>query len=117
MREQTIILQSSDGHDFEVPIDAAKIADLVQDSVGVAEEDEADDDDGMPSGSLSILRVKKDCLQKVVDYMKHYKEEPMRDILTPLGGNTFDEVGLSLRVRQELLYLVSCQLLFPAEGF
>ena len=37
--------------------------------------------------------MSSDCLEKVVEFLKHYKEEKMKDIPTPLGGSSFNEVS------------------------
>jgi hypothetical protein len=85
-KEAMVTLESSDGELFEVPKAAAEVSDLVKDSLG-------DEDDDVPSNPISILRVKKDCMKKVVDFMKEYHKDPMNEIPTPLGGNTFAEVS------------------------
>ena len=43
---------------------------------------------------IELLRVGKRCLEKVVDFLKHYHDEPLHDIPTPLQGSTFEEVGV-----------------------
>lgn len=88
-----VTLQSSDGFDFEVPVAEARISDLVMDSVG-------DEDDDPPTGPISILRVKKQCLGKVIEYMEHYYDEPMNPIQSPIIGNAFDEVSQVLVPRK-----------------
>ena len=71
--------------EFEIKLGAAKLSELIKDSVG-EEEDQED------SIEIDVLRVKGDCLEKVVDFLKHYHEEPMKEIPTPLGGSSFNEV-------------------------
>jgi hypothetical protein len=80
--------ENGDVRVFEVPYGAAQISELVRDSVGEIENDEEDE---MPL-EVDVLRVKGDCLEKVVDFMKHFKEEKMKEIPTPLGGSSFNEV-------------------------
>merc|ERR1712150_49771 len=79
---EIIKLRSSDDKVFEVIERAAKISELVEDSP--REEDEITE--------IEIARVKSPCLAKVVEFMKHYDEEKMKEIPTPLGGATFNEV-------------------------
>jgi hypothetical protein len=73
--------------EFEITYGAAKLSELIRDSVG----DDFEDDEVMPE--IDVPRVKGDCLEKVVDFMKHYKEDPMKEIPTPLGGSSFNEVS------------------------
>ena len=82
---QIIRLRSSDDQVFEVTERAAKISELVEDSP--REEDEVTE--------IEIARVRSPCLSKVVEFMKHYDEEKMKEIPTPLGGATFNEVSNS----------------------
>ena len=74
--------------EFQITFGAGKLADLIRDAVG-----EVDDDDEEYSPVVDIMRVKGDCLAKVVDFLNHYKEEPMKEIPTPLGGSSFNEVS------------------------
>lgn len=67
---------------FTLSYDAAILSQLVSDSLG-------DDED---SGEIEIMRVSSKCLSKVVDFLKHHLDEPMEEIITPLNGNTFEEV-------------------------
>ena len=79
--DRIIKLKSKDDKVFELPADAAQISDLVKDSLGDSEDE-----------IIEILRVSSETLEKVVEFLKHYKEEKMKEIPTPLGGSTFDEV-------------------------
>ena len=80
--DRNITLKSKDGKEFVLPADAAQISELVKESLSDSEEEIV----------VEILRVSSDCLEKVVDFLKHYKEEKMKDIPTPLGGSSFNEV-------------------------
>jgi S-phase kinase-associated protein 1 len=79
-----IRLKSKDEKVFEIPERAANISELVMDSP-------REEDDEITE--IEIARVNSDCLEKVVEFMKHYDEEKMKDIPTPLGGSTFNEVS------------------------
>jgi S-phase kinase-associated protein 1 len=81
-----IRLISKDEKVFEITERAANISELVKDSPK-EEDDEVTE--------ISIMRVNSDCLEKVVEFMKHYDEEKMKEIPTPLGGSSFNEVGTS----------------------
>jgi hypothetical protein len=78
-----IRLRSKDDEVFELPEKAANLSELVQDSP--REEDNQ-------VTEIEIARVNSDCLGKVVEFMKHYDKEKMKDIPTPLGGSSFNEV-------------------------
>ncbi|CAJ1934128.1 unnamed protein product [Cylindrotheca closterium] len=78
-----IRLRSSDGKVFELTESAAEISELLKDSPR-EEDDEVTE--------IDIVRVASPCLEKVVEFMKHYDEEKMKEIPTPLGGSTFNEV-------------------------
>ena len=79
-----IRLKSKDDQVFEITERAASISELISDSP-------REDDDEVTE--IEIARVNSDCLRKVVEYMKHYDEEKMKEIPTPLGGSTFNEVS------------------------
>ena len=80
--DRVIKLRSKDDQVFEVSEKAAEISDLVKDSLGDSEDDQV----------VDVLRVSSDCLAKVVEFMKHYEIEKMKEIPTPLGGSLFHEV-------------------------
>jgi S-phase kinase-associated protein 1 len=80
----TIKLRSEDDQLFELPTNAANLSTFVSDAL-------TEDDEGTDS-EVKVLRVKGDCLKKVVEFLIKYKEEPMKEIPLPLGGNTFAEI-------------------------
>ncbi len=80
----TIKLRSEDDQIFELPLRAANLSSFVSDAL-------TEDDDGTDS-EVKVLRVKGDCLKKVVEFLIKYKEEPMKEIPLPLGGNSFAEI-------------------------
>ena len=41
---------------------------------------------------MNILRVEAKCFEKVVEYLKHYLEDAMNEIKTPLEDNMFEGV-------------------------
>lgn len=77
---------------FELPYEAAMISDLVRDALAADEDDDDDDDEEPSAREVEVLRVKGPCLAKVVDFMKHFHVEKMKEIPTPLGGASFNEV-------------------------
>ena len=86
----TIKLISRNGDSFTLPYAAAKLSQTVKDAVQCSE----DDDDENPTNpeDVEILKVESCCLEKVVEFLKHYLEEPLKEIKTPLEANTFDGV-------------------------
>jgi len=75
---------------FEISLKAAQISDLILNAHG--DDDDDDDDDDDTPREIEVPRVKGNCLAKVVDFMKHHHVEKMKEIPTPLGGSSFDEV-------------------------
>ena len=80
-----IKLRSSDGKVFELSESAAKISELLSDSP-------REDDDEVTE--IDVVRVEGATLEKVVEFMKHYDQETMKEIPTPLGGTSFNDVSL-----------------------
>ena len=80
----TIRLRSKDEKTFDLPEKAANLSELVQDSPREEDSDVT---------QIDIARVNSECLGKVVEFMNHDAEEKMKDIPTPLGGSSFNEVS------------------------
>eukprot|EP00538_Stauroneis_constricta_P012343 CAMPEP_0119557402 /NCGR_PEP_ID=MMETSP1352-20130426/9076_1 /TAXON_ID=265584 /ORGANISM="Stauroneis constricta, Strain CCMP1120" /LENGTH=167 /DNA_ID=CAMNT_0007604505 /DNA_START=139 /DNA_END=642 /DNA_ORIENTATION=+ len=78
---RVVKLMSKDGKDFEITAKAAQLSVLVKDTLEESEKTE-----------VEIMRVDSKCLEKVVEFLKHYAEEEMREIGTPLRGSTFIEI-------------------------
>lgn len=76
---------------FDISLSAARISDLIKDASGDPEDREDDEDDNTPL-EIEVSRVKGPCLALVVDFMKHHHVEKMKEIPTPLGGSSFNEV-------------------------
>jgi hypothetical protein len=93
---KNLVLVSSDGVEFTLPVAAAALSEYVLNACGRGTEDD-DNETELESEfeNVDVLRVTSGALSKVVDFLKHYKEEPMKNIPTPLGASTFDEVSLS----------------------
>jgi hypothetical protein len=93
---KNLVLVSSDGVEFELPVAAAALSEYVLNACGRGTEDDGDEPEPESEfENVDVLRVTSGALSKVVDFLKHYKEEPMKNIPTPLGASTFDEVSLS----------------------
>jgi Skp1 family, tetramerisation domain len=86
--ETSITLISRDGLNFEVPKSAALLSEFIKDTLDIDDEDD-EPDSYQP---VHVLRVDGDCLQKVVDFLCHYKHDPLPEIRQPLVGNSLQEV-------------------------
>lgn len=82
--ENSIIrLKSNDGKVFEITEHEGSISELIRDATEGNEDDVTE---------IEISRVNSECLEKVVNFMKHYAVEKMKEVPTPLGVSTFNEV-------------------------
>ena len=92
MSERTVKLVSRDDVEFVLPLEAARESKFVADSLNL---DDAgnDDDDEQQDLKVDVIRVSGACLEKVVDFLKHYKEEAMSEITMPLPGPSFEDVS------------------------
>ena len=68
------------------PYKAARLSQVVVDAQCEDDEENEKPDD------VDIVKVDSRCLEKVVEFLKHYDEEPLEEIKTPLEENTFDGV-------------------------
>lgn len=87
--DKIITLISRDDKRFQLPKSAAVLAGFIKDSLAI------DDEDDEPEiyEPVHVLRVNGDCLQKVVDFLSHYENDPLPEIRKPLNGNSFNEVS------------------------
>jgi len=69
--------------EFEITLEEGEISDLIRDATEDRTESEIE---------IEISRLKPKCLEKVVEFMKYYPQEKMKEIMTPLNGSTFNEV-------------------------
>ncbi|KAL7462266.1 hypothetical protein ACHAXS_005463 [Conticribra weissflogii] len=83
--DMEIRLVSRDGKEFTLPYSGAKLSKLVENAL-----DGKGDDADVEERTVQIPKVEEECLSKVVEYLKHYQEEPMDEIRTPLEENTFE---------------------------
>jgi S-phase kinase-associated protein 1 len=81
--DDVVTLRSKDGQEFTLSQDAASLASLVNDAFSDGDED---------IEMVDVLRVNSDTLEQVVLFLKHYKEEAMDEIPTPLNGTSFEEI-------------------------
>jgi S-phase kinase-associated protein 1 len=81
---------SKEGETHEVPRKVALLSQLVKDRLGDEKDDDGKESGGNPDIFLST--VSADVLRKVIEYCKHYQEEEMRPIQTPLKSNKPEEL-------------------------
>ena len=61
---------------------AARLSELVKDAQSCEEDDTASPED------VELSKVESVCLEKVVEFLRHYEIEPMTEIRTPLVENS-----------------------------
>jgi len=82
-----IKLISRMGDEFELPYKAARLSQTVKDAQPCEDDEENEEPE-----DVEIVKVDTRCLEKVVEFLKHYDSEPLEEIKTPLEENTFDGV-------------------------
>jgi len=70
--EQTVQLVSHEGESFDVALSVAKMSELVNSMLDTENTDE--------SQEIPLPNVKSANLISVIDFMQHYKVEPMKEI-------------------------------------
>ena len=67
---------SKEGDTFEVPIEVAKLSNLVVTTLGEEDDDDNDDDDDDNMVEIPLPNVKSSVLAKVIEYCTHYNQDP-----------------------------------------
>merc|ERR1712178_646286 len=83
---------SQEGNQFQVEVKVAKMSELVKTMIPEEAEDEED------TQEIPLPNVKSHVLAKVIEFCRHYAEEPMSEIEKPLKSANMHEVV------QELLF-------------
>uniref|UniRef100_A0A7S3HQT9 S-phase kinase-associated protein 1 n=1 Tax=Spumella elongata TaxID=89044 RepID=A0A7S3HQT9_9STRA len=99
---RTIHLVSQEGECFDVPISVGKMSELVKTMI---DEDQNEEE----AQEIPLPNVKSAILSKVIEFTKHYKEEPMNEIEKPLKSANMAEVVQEwysnfIAVDQEILF-------------
>mmetsp|Transcript_741 Transcript_741/g.1794 ORF Transcript_741/g.1794 Transcript_741/m.1794 type:complete len:156 (+) Transcript_741:185-652(+) len=111
--ETTITLTSKPQEDgttrsFQIPYAAAQISGTIMDAVGG--DDDSDDDDGgeREETVVPLEQIDAACLEKIVKFLIHFKDEKMREIpATSFGGlapQPFDRVSFVQFTKYEVLF-------------
>ncbi|KAJ1448738.1 Skp1 family, dimerization domain-containing protein [Pelagophyceae sp. CCMP2097] len=102
--DRRVNLMSQEGDQFEVEVKVAKMSELVKTMIP----EEADEDDE-EAQEIPLPNVKSHVLAKVIEFCRHYAEEPMSEIEKPLKSANMHEVVQEwyanyVDVDQELLF-------------
>eukprot|EP00558_Chaetoceros_sp_UNC1202_P010423 CAMPEP_0197247252 /NCGR_PEP_ID=MMETSP1429-20130617/27360_1 /TAXON_ID=49237 /ORGANISM="Chaetoceros sp., Strain UNC1202" /LENGTH=172 /DNA_ID=CAMNT_0042708119 /DNA_START=85 /DNA_END=603 /DNA_ORIENTATION=- len=81
----TVVLISSDSERYEVPLKVARMSEVVNSLF-------PEDSDDPIEPEVPCPKVSGPILKKVVEYCKHYQDEAMQKIETPLQGKTVEEI-------------------------
>jgi S-phase kinase-associated protein 1 len=100
--DRKLNLVSQEGDSFELPLEIAQMSELVK--TMIEEEEEGDEAQEIP-----LPNVKTAVLSKVMEFCKHYKEDPMTEIEKPLKSANMKEVVQEwysdfVSVEQEVLF-------------
>jgi S-phase kinase-associated protein 1 len=100
--ERLVHLFSQEGEPFEVSLDVVKMSELVKTMYDTEQpEDEVQE--------IPLPNVKSSILSKVIEFLTHYKGEPMTEIKKPLKSSNMNEVVQEwyadfVNVEQETLF-------------
>ena len=73
-----------------------------------------DDDNNESPEDVDIIKVDSSCFKKVVNFLKYYEEESLKEIKTSLEESTFDGVSSRNGIRILLRALTNqCCLIWP----
>ena len=89
-------LKSIDGDVLEMDLESAKHAEFLANALNLEDDDDDDDDDAAQNGAATTTQLdvylSTNVLQKLIEFLQHCKEEPMKSIDIPFEGNSIDEV-------------------------
>lgn len=76
--------ESREGDAFEVPVKVARLSTMIDEMF--------DEDDDMEDKKVPLPNVSSEVLRKVIEFGKHYQEEQMTPIQTPLKSSNIDDL-------------------------
>ncbi|KAL7428349.1 hypothetical protein ACHAXM_001236 [Skeletonema potamos] len=83
-------LTSKEGDTFDVPIEVARLSNLVVTTLGDDTNDDTNTEDVI---EIPIPNVRTQVLAKVIEYCTHFHQEPkVTNITTPLKSNRIEEI-------------------------
>jgi S-phase kinase-associated protein 1 len=92
-------LISSEGSELEVDLDTAQMSVLIKSMI----------DDSGPEEDIPLPNVKKNILEKVIEFCQHLKDQPLQEIEKPLKTNNLRDIVAPwyadfVDVEQEMLF-------------
>ena len=82
---------SKEGDTFDVPIEIAKLSNLVITTLG-GDDDNDNAENNEEAIEIPLPNVRTQVLAKVIEYCTHFHTEPMTPITTPLKSTKIDEI-------------------------
>lgn len=79
-----ILQESREGECFEVPVKVARLSQMIDEMF--------EDDEEMEDKKVPLPNVSSEVLRKVIEFGKHYQEEQMTPIQTPLKSSNIDDL-------------------------
>ena len=79
-----VFQESREGDSFEVPVKVARLSTMIDEMF--------DEDDDMEDKKVPLPNVSSEVLRKVIEFGKHYQEEQMTPIQTPLKSSNIDDL-------------------------
>merc|ERR1712224_656670 len=88
--QRMVTLISRDDHKYRLPMRAAILSILVKDALSQDDDNDEEKDDDTTEDTVDVLRVNGSTLEKIVEFMNHHVEDPMKEIPMSLdGGSSF----------------------------
>ena len=88
-----MLQRSSDGVQFEIPLAAAKMSELIRDTLSSGEDDT---DITVPDDAIDLSNIKSSVLGKVFEFCKHHESAPdnekMMEISVPFKSEKIEEL-------------------------
>jgi S-phase kinase-associated protein 1 len=96
-------LVSQEGDSFDVSVKVAKMSELIKTMIDDEQEEDAE------AQEIPLPNVKSAVLTKVIEFCRHYSEDPMNEIEKPLKSANMQEVVQEwfanfVKIEQELLF-------------
>mmetsp|Transcript_22599 Transcript_22599/g.28874 ORF Transcript_22599/g.28874 Transcript_22599/m.28874 type:complete len:175 (-) Transcript_22599:116-640(-) len=87
--DRMVKLRSGDGEVYEMNANAAKLSKLIAEAIFDNDDDEDDDD---ANNEVPVVKVKSECLRKVIEFCEQYVKEPLNPITHTMEADSFDEI-------------------------
>ena len=85
--DRTVTIISTDGVEFTLPAETAKLSGFVNDSLGLDEDSEAELE------PLQLLRAESISLNYVIQFLEHHVTDKMPEIPAPIVGSSMAEAS------------------------